>query len=108
MISKSSTACCLYLSPLIIAPSLEAKQLAFLPRSNRVWKSPDGWDSRTVARIRTLFLLHCTWSAFGTKQTSQSRLPMSAIGGKALLLTQSGHDRLGVCLRSIQKANRFT
>ena len=25
-----------------------------------------------------------------------------------LLLTQSGHDRLGVCLRSIQKADRFT
>jgi hypothetical protein len=24
------------------------------------------------------------------------------------LLTQSGHDRLGVCLRSIQKADRFT
>src|SRR5262249_34397829 len=26
----------------------------------------------------------------------------------SLLLTQSGHDRLGVCLRSIQKADRFT
>jgi len=29
-------------------------------------------------------------------------------GARCRLLAQSGHDRLGVCLRSIQKADRFT
>ena len=46
------------------------------------------------------FLLQRTWSAFGTKRTSQCAQPMSAFGGKAdiaqtslecPLLTQSGH-----------------
>src|SRR5262249_45238758 len=50
MISKSSTACCLCPSPLIIAPSLGVKQRAFLLRSNRVCRSPDGWHSQERPR----------------------------------------------------------
>src|SRR5260370_19669511 len=50
MISKSSTACCLYPSPSIIVPSPEVKQRAFSPRSNRVWRSPDGWHSQERPR----------------------------------------------------------
>jgi len=31
----------------------------------------------------TIFLLHRTWSAFGTKRTSRCAQSMSAFGGKA-------------------------
>jgi hypothetical protein len=34
-------------------------------------------------REKTIFLLHRTWSAFGTKRTWRRCLAMSAFGGKA-------------------------
>jgi PAS domain S-box-containing protein len=45
-----------------------------------------------------------------SKKENQTRAPLSLneLAIRCLLLTQSGHERLGVCLRSIQKADRFT
>src|SRR5262249_23699074 len=54
MINKSSTACCLYPSLSIIAPSPEAKQRASSLHSNRAWKGLDAlFASRKFEQLRT-------------------------------------------------------
>src|SRR5262249_1195595 len=92
-----SIACCLYLSPSIIAPSPEVKQRVFLPRSNRVWRSPDGRHNQKRPRENRSFCCivlglllaqsghHVTefqCLLLGVKQTLIGGAPMSAFDPK--------------------------
>src|SRR5262249_11354630 len=106
MISKSSIACCLYLSPSIIAPSPEVKQRVFLPHSNRGWRSPDGRhnqkrprENRSFCRIALGLLLAQSGHSptefqcplLGVKRTSRGQALMSAFDPKRTSAGPSSH-----------------
>src|SRR5262249_13414247 len=93
MISKSSIACCLYLSPSIIAPSPEVKQRVFLPHSNRVWRSPDGRHNRKRPRENRSFCCIALGLLLAQSGHPSSHQQCPLLGGKR---TSIGPDAMSV------------